>query len=189
MTRLRILLAALAAALLLPLAPQAQEEGWQALQRPGVVVLLRHARAPGTGDPAEFRLGDCTTQRNLDAAGREQARRIGEALRARGFEPDEILTSRWCRCRETAELLDLGPVEPFPPLDSFFRDRSTAEAQTRAVLDHLAARPEGTESLLVTHQVNITALTGVHPSSGEAIIAERDADGALTVLSRALVSP
>lgn len=185
-----MLLAALAAALiLLPLRPQAQEEGWAALQRPGVVVLLRHARAPGTGDPSEFRLGDCATQRNLDAAGREQARRIGDTLRARDFAPDEILTSRWCRCRDTADLLDLGPVEPFPPLDSFFRDRSTAEAQTRAVLAHLAARPEGTESLLVTHQVNITALTGIYPSSGEAIIAELDETGELTVLARALVDP
>ncbi|MGI8936025.1 MAG: histidine phosphatase family protein [Phormidesmis sp.] len=93
------------------------------------VVLLRHALAPGTGDPANFQLNDCSTQRNLSETGREQAIAIGEAFRSRNTPVIEILSSQWCRCLETAELMAVGPVEPFPALNSFFRDRSTANDQ------------------------------------------------------------
>lgn len=84
------------------------------------VVLLRHAIAPGTGDPANFQLNDCATQRNLSESGRQQARDIGAAFRDRNIPVVEVLSSQWCRCLETAELVDIAPVEPFPPLNSFF---------------------------------------------------------------------
>lgn len=94
------------------------------------VVLLRHAIAPGTGDPADFQLDDCSTQRNLSDAGRQQAMEIGKAFRDRNIPATKVLSSQWCRCLETAELMEMAPVEPFLPLNSFFRDRSTAETQT-----------------------------------------------------------
>lgn len=159
----------------------ASPEGWAALARPGAVALMRHAIAPGTGDPPAFRLGDCATQRNLDARGRSQARAAGEAIRAAGIAFDTVLTSEWCRCRETAVLLDLGPIGPFSALNSFFADSSTREAQTAAVLDFLAGEGAGKRVLLVTHQVNITALTGRIPRSGEIIVAERGPHGRLHV--------
>ncbi|MBK0398887.1 histidine phosphatase family protein [Limibaculum sp. M0105] len=159
----------------------ASPEGWAALARPGAVALMRHALAPGTGDPAGFRLDDCATQRNLDDRGRAQARAVGEAIGAAGIGFDAVLTSQWCRCRETAELLALGAVRPFPALNSFFADRSTRDAQTAAVLDFLAVEGAGQRILLVTHQVNITALTGRVPRSGEIIVAERGEDGRLRV--------
>lgn len=188
----RLALAALAALCVLAAAPggaRAEADGWAALDRPGVIVAMRHALAPGTGDPADFEIGDCSTQRNLDAAGRAQARAIGDALRARGFRPDRVLTSQWCRCRETAELLELGEPRDFPALNSFFRDRSTRAAQTEAVRDFLAGLPEDETAVLVTHQVNITALTGVYPASGEAVMIDLDPSGEVEVLGTALVRP
>jgi hypothetical protein len=100
----------------------ATEAAWQALRGGGVVALMRHARAPGVGDPPGFRLEDCATQRNLSAEGRDQARRIGEAFRAQGVAVARVLSSRWCRALDTARLA-FGTVEPFPPLDSFFSER------------------------------------------------------------------
>ncbi len=94
-----------------------------------------------------------------------------------------VATSQWCRCRDTARLLELGAVEDWPSLNSFFEDRGTAEAQTAETLARLAALPADSRPILVTHQVNITALTGVTPRSGEIIVAALR-DGALTVTGR-----
>lgn len=149
---------------------QGNDAAWAALTRGGHVALMRHALAPGTGDPADFTLDDCATQRNLSAEGRAQARAIGERWRERGIEVSEVRSSRWCRCLDTAELLGLGEVTPTPALDSFFRDRSRAARQTREVRALIEAwSGEGT-LVLVTHQVNITALTGVYPGSGEILV-------------------
>lgn len=134
-------------------------------------LILRHALAPGVGDPPGFRLDDCATQRNLNDAGRAQARALGRRLAAVGLRDPRILSSRWCRARETADLLGLGPVEPFPPLDSFFErpgERDPSVAALRAFLAGLP--PTGRPVIMVTHQVNITALTGVYPGSGEALV-------------------
>lgn len=148
---------------------------------PGAVLLMRHATAPGTGDPPDMRLGDCSTQRNLSDEGRDQARRIGERFRAAGIAFDRILASEWCRTTETANLLSLGPVTAFPPANSFFSDRSAADRQTAEVLDYLNGLPAGERVVIVTHQVNIAALTGVSPRSGEIVITLRESGG-LTVL-------
>lgn len=174
-----VLLASLPAAS--PAAAAAPADLFDRLRGGGLILLLRHARTePGTGDPPEFRLGDCSTQRNLDAAGREQARAIGARLRAERVPVGRVLTSAWCRCRETAELMAVGPVEPAEAINSFFDDRSRREEQTRAARA-LAAGWGGPGNLvLVTHQVNVTALTGVYPASGEAVVATP----ALEVLGR-----
>ncbi len=166
---------------------RADEPAWAAFAEPGTVGLMRHALAPGTGDPARFRLGDCSTQRNLDDRGRAQSRAIGAEIRARGITIDRVLTSQWCRCRETADLLGIGPVEDFPPLNSFFRDRSTRDAQTEAVLAHLRALDPDTKPLLVTHQVNVTALTGRGVSSGELFVIRIEKDDRLRVLGEILI--
>ena len=150
------------------------------------VVLLRHAIAPGTGDPANFQLDDCSTQRNLSDAGRQQAREIGEAFRDRNIPVSKVLTSQWCRCLETAELMDIAPVEPFPLLNSFFRDRSTAETQTTQVEEYIAANEDSSGVIvMVTHQVNITALSDIFPQSGSAVVMQ-SSDGQLEVLGQLL---
>ncbi|HEX2555885.1 MAG TPA: histidine phosphatase family protein [Microvirga sp.] len=169
--------AALALLLALLSTPAAAQEAWDALRAGGMVALLRHARAPGTGDPAGFRLADCATQRNLSEEGREQARRIGEAFRARGIGVARVLSSRWCRALDTARLA-FGTAEADPALDSFFGDRATEAGQSTAVRA-LVARWAGEPGVLalVTHQVNITALTGVFPAEGEALVLRPTGDG------------
>ena len=107
MTRL-LLAAALVAAFFLSPLPTAADARFARLSEPGIVAILRHAFAPGTGDPATFALNDCTTQRNLDAQGRAQARKIGAAIRAAGVTVDRVVTSQWCRCRDTARYAHLA---------------------------------------------------------------------------------
>jgi 8-oxo-(d)GTP phosphatase len=141
------------------------------LSEPGTVLLLRHVLAPGTGDPPGFVLGDCSTQRNLSDAGREQGRALGERLRQAGIVQARIYSSRWCRCLETAELLDLGPVQPLPALDSFFQDRSQGAARTQAARNFLDDLPVGPPVILVTHQMNITGLTGQFTAPGTGVLA------------------
>lgn len=159
---------------------------WDALKQPDAIAIMRHALAPGTGDPSGFSLYDCATQRNLDARGQAQARKIGNAIRVRGIVFDLVLTSQWCRTRETAELLDLGPVTDAPALNSFFGDYESRTPQTRdtlALIDAAKGR-----LMLVTHQVNISALTGGGARSGEVVVF-RMKDGAPEVTGRILIDP
>lgn len=157
---------------------------WAALRDGAAFAMMRHALAPGTGDPADFALGDCATQRNLSDQGRRQAAEIGDRFREQGIERARVFSSAWCRCRDTAELLRLGPVETLPPLNSFFADPERRAPQTAALEAWLADRRAGEPLVLVTHQVNITALTGVYPRSGEIVVARREPDGTVTVLGR-----
>lgn len=154
---------------------------WRSLRTGGHVALLRHALAPGTGDPASFSLEDCQTQRNLSEQGRGQARRIGRRLRHNGIESAAVFSSQWCRCLETAELLDLGAVEPLPVLNSFFGRSERRQPQTEALSEWIAGADLDRPTVLVTHQVNITALTGVYPASGELVVVRRTENGAMAV--------
>ncbi|MEM8728474.1 MAG: histidine phosphatase family protein [Pseudomonadota bacterium] len=161
-------------------------DDWDALSDPDAFAIMRHALAPGTGDPAAFELESCATQRNLDARGRAQAQAIGKAFRDRGITFDVVLTSQWCRTRETAVLLELGPVVDAPPLNSFFQDRSTRArqtAETRALIAALDGR-----AMLVTHQVNISALTGQFTQSGEVLILRQNGDR-IEVVGSILIDP
>ena len=146
-------------------------------------MLFRHADAPGTGDPTGFRLGDCSTQRNLGEQGRRQAARIGERFRAERVLVAVVLSSQWCRATETAELAFPGKVQQEPAFNSFFDTRSEGPAMTsrgRAILE--AWRGPGT-LVVTTHQVNITALTGIVPAEGEGIVL-RAAPDALSIIGR-----
>ena len=161
------------------------QAGWQLLQRgeTGLVVAMRHAIAPGTGDPANFKLGDCSTQRNLSAQGRTQAQQIGAEFRNRNIKIARVLSSQWCRCLETAKLINLGKVEPFPALNSFFSD-SSQEARQTATIRKLIVDNRNTKSavIMVTHQVNITAITNIVPQSGEAVILKSDGQGKIKIV-------
>ena len=161
-----------------------QDIAWTQLRQGRAVALIRHAIAPGLGDPPGFRIGDCTTQRNLSQEGRDQARRIGEFFREKGVKETSVYSSQWCRCSETARLLALGPVKELPALNSFFEDRSTDEAQTKQIRKFITSLPTGKPHIMVTHQVNITALTDIVPSSGEIIIFQLTQDGQGKVLGR-----
>lgn len=169
----------------------ADEAGWAALRQPGAIALFRHANAPGVGDPAGMRLGDCSTQRNLDEAGRAQAMRLAQQFRERGIAVGRVLSSRWCRATETARLafggLGHGITEE-PAFDSTFGVSGRDEAQVaraRAVLRQW----KGPGALVVvTHQVNIRALTDISTTSAEGLVVLMpEREGPLRVLGR--VSP
>jgi len=158
---------------------------WSELQAGGVGFLLRHVQTEaGIGDPPGFRIGDCATQRNLSDDGRRQAQRIGAALAVRAVRIDQVLSSQWCRCLDTASLaFPKAAVEPYPALNSFFGDRSTEAQQTREVAARIAAIRAPSNVVFVTHQVNILALTGVAVGSGEAVLV-RSAGGSVRTLGR-----
>ena len=164
----------------------ADEAAWRELAAGGCAVLLRHAQTvDGIGDPPGFRLDDCSTQRNLSAAGREQARSIGIGFERRGIAVDEVLSSRWCRCLDTARLaFPRHRVRPFETLDSFFADGSTRQAQTDALRAWLARQGSTRRIVLVTHQVNIVALTGQSVGMGEALLVRLGAADAGRLLGR-----
>ena len=157
---------------------------WEAVSSGNSVVLMRHALAPGTGDPENFMVDDCSTQRNLSDAGRQQARQIGDLFRENGVEHARVYSSQWCRCLETARLLGLGKVVELPVINSFFREFQRREQQTASLRDWLASQDLIEPTILVTHQVNITALTDIFPSSGEMIVIRRLDSGELDVLGR-----
>jgi len=171
--------------LLLVLAPAASSADIVDRLRGGDILLLRHAIAPGFGDPPAFRLDDCATQRNLSDEGRQQARAIGAWLRERGVYVARVHSSQWCRCLETAELLDLGEVSPLPALNSFYERPADRETNLRALRAFLASyTPRSQPLVLVTHQVTVTALTGIFPGSGEGVVATLAGNGELSDFAR-----
>ena len=146
------------------------DEAWAALREGRAVLMLRHALAPGTGDPAEFELGDCSTQRNLNETGRKQARAWTSFLENRGISQARVFSSQWCRAMETAEAMGLGDVQAWPVLNSFFRHRTKGPEQTGETIARVNQLEVGLPVILVSHQVNVTALTGVFPASNEGVI-------------------
>jgi phosphohistidine phosphatase SixA len=145
----------------------------QTLLRAGAcAVLLRHAQTvPGIGDPAGFRIDFCSTQRNLSETGRASSRRIGNWFKNRQLQPRAVLSSAWCRCRDTADLA-FGRHMVWTALNSTFNDPASQAAQTIALRDALVRLPSGQFEVWVTHQVNITALTGEVTGMSEALIVD-----------------
>ncbi|MGB5455965.1 MAG: histidine phosphatase family protein [Gammaproteobacteria bacterium] len=137
------------------------------MQSGSAVLMIRHALAPGVGDPDDFNLDDCSTQRNLNQAGREQAKAIGHWLRSRGIGQVKLYSSQWCRCLETARLMQMGTVTPLPALNSFFQrpeDREPNLSSLRKFI-HENTKP-GELIIMITHQVTISAITGQWADSG-----------------------
>ena len=166
---------------------QANDATWQALQEGSLVILMRHSLAPGIGDPPGFERGRCETQRHLSAAGRTQAEAAGRAFRERDIPIASVYSSSWCRALDTAELMALGSVEPTPWLDSFFRGRGDQASITQTAQEQIAAWQGPGNLLLVTHQVNITALVGSGVGSGEMIVV-RPAEDSFQVVGRLSLS-
>lgn len=154
---------------------------FEKLSRGEVVAIMRHAIAPGTGDPENFTIGKCDTQRNLSTEGRNQAKKIGELFRQYGIESAKMYSSQWCRCIDTAAGMQLGKAEELPFINSFFQYYSNEPQQTQALKMWLQRQKQQQPIVLVTHQVNITALTGVFPSSGEIVFIRTEPSGEIIV--------
>lgn len=144
---------------------------WKALRAGGHVALMRHADAPGGfGDPPGFRVDDCATQRNLSEKGRAVAEKIGSRLKREGIAFEKILSSPWCRCIDTAKLLNLGTVETEATFGNVVVLRDQRDALT-AGARALIAKWNGLSNLLVvTHGANVAALTTISPASGEIVV-------------------
>ena len=158
---------------------------WHRLQGGNHVLLVRHAATePGIGDPPGFALDDCATQRNLSASGRADAGALGAAMRQHGVPVARVLSSRWCRCQDTARLA-FGKVEPAAVLDSIMNDDEGARARKLAGLRQAVQAWQGPGNLvLVTHDVNIRGLTGEKLAQGEMLVTTRLPDGSLAVVGR-----
>ena len=141
----------------------------------GHILMIRHALAPGTGDPANFQIGDCSTQRNLDDRGRDQARAIGDWLRSKGITSARVYSSQWCRCLETANLLKLGPVAELPALNSFYELTDNREPNLKALREFITKQPpDGKLIIMVSHLVTISAIADEAVSSGEGVLLRRN---------------
>src|SRR5262249_31819414 len=147
---------------------------WAALRGDGHVALIRHAPAPGVGDPSDYKLDDCMTQRNLSEQGRAEAAALGARFRMQQVKVGKIVSSQWCRCKQTAELMNIGPVEDAPTFNNAFvlntmRDELTAGARTMIE----AWRGPGT-LVVVTHGENILLMLGLRPREAEVIVVAPD---------------
>lgn len=151
----------------------------------GYVLLMRHALAPGVGDPENFKVSDCSTQRILNEEGRQDARDIGSWLERRDVKVLRVESSRWCRAKETAQLLNVGKVRLNKNLDSLFEDESdwSTHPQTKnikkRILDH---RNKRGLLIFVGHFVNFQAVAGVSLDSGEGALVRANAQGKIQVL-------
>ena len=191
MTRTRRDFLLAAAALTLPGKAFAAEDLVARLRRGKAVLLMRHAATePGLGDPRGYRLDDCSTQRNLSDAGRGEARRVGERLARERIRIDRVYSSPWCRCRETAKLA-FGRSEDWEALSSVFdfpereADYSDRVRKRIAAYDRRAAQGN---LVMVTHNVNIAALTRESVAPAEIVVVEAQGCCGLRILGRLLLT-
>lgn len=150
------------------------------LKRSDHVLLMRHALAPGVGDPAGYKLDDCKTQRNLDSQGRAQAQKTGQWLKAQGVQDALVFTSAWCRCKETADKLGLSAPVQETSLNSFFDDMRQGPQSNVRLQKFIAAqlKSKGDKALiLVTHHVNIAELMGENVGSGDMVLVKVNSQG------------
>ena len=165
-------------------AANADAQLWQKLQSGGYVVLLRHGLTePGVGDPPGFKLSDCRTERKLNAEGRAESKRLGEAFRRRQVPIAQVLSSEWCRCKDTAELA-FGRYETWPALNNLFGRHDNAAAQRSAILER-ASRFRGPGNLvLVSHGSTIVQVAGINPAMGEMVVMKPAGAGKLELVGR-----
>ena len=155
------------------------------LKAGGHILMIRHALAPGNGDPPNFKIGDCATQRNLDDTGRDQARSIGVWLRNNDVTSARVYSSQWCRCLETARLINLGPVQELAALNSFYERTQDRGPNLKALNDFISQQPvKGELIVLVTHFVTISGIAGTGVSSGEGVLLALHEEAPYTVVGR-----
>ena len=172
LNRRRALQTLLAASALPGVASNAQSPSDVAalLRAGGCVLMLRHAQTEaGIGDPPNLQLDQCTTQRNLSDEGQAQSKRIGQWFASRKLLAKSVQSSAWCRCKDTATLA-FGRFDLLPALNSTFDNRNSQAAQTEALLERLEGIRAGQFEVWVTHQVNISAMTGEGPAMGDGFV-------------------
>jgi phosphohistidine phosphatase SixA len=173
-----ISLVAMMIGLLLPISAQANLAS--ELSDGQHVLLMRHADAPGFGDPAGYQLDQCSTQRNLGEYGKKQAALIGVWLKQQGITSANVMSSPWCRCIDTAKLLNLGKIQIATALGSFFDNMSLEKQQTKELeklVQSTLKNNNKTPLILVTHHVNIQAYTGKVVGVGDMVLVKVNQNG------------
>ena len=145
------------------------------LEDGGKLIFIRHAYAPGSGDPNNFNLNDCTTQRNLSENGRKQAQLIGKFFRENKIEIDKVLSSEWCRCKETAEIA-FNDFSTNSFLNSFYSSKyaKNKDKQIKTLNNYIKKFKSNKNLILVTHYVLISEILNYSPSSGEIIVSDKN---------------
>ena len=159
-----------------------QEDLIAALRTPGHIGLMRHSTAPGSDDPPNFKLGECSTQRNLSAGGRAQAQAIGARLRQAGLTGVRVVSSQWCRTLDTARLLGIWAVDELHSLNSLLTYPGQSAAMTADARRWILSQDPSKPTILVTHQINIGAIVNAYPNEGDIVVVQRTASGELRVL-------
>ena len=145
------------------------------LEDGGKLIFIRHAYAPGNGDPNNFNLNDCSTQRNLNSIGRKQAKDIGEFFRVNEIKIFKVLSSEWCRCKETADIaFDNYSTNSF--LNSFYSSKyaKNKDKQVEALNNYVKKFKSEKNLIFVTHYVLISEVLNYGPSSGEIIVSDKN---------------
>ena len=154
----------------------ASEQAWDLAQEGNKIILIRHSLAPGGGDPAGFKIDDCKTQRNLNKKGINQSKNIGKLFKKNKVFIDQVLTSQWCRCKDTAKYA-FGNYKEFTALNSTFQSsfNKNEEKQLKELYNYVKKwNGNGKNLVLITHYSIITAATNAVPSSGEIVIADKN---------------
>jgi broad specificity phosphatase PhoE len=183
---MRVLLSALLMCGLGASGAEASDAIWEALRAPGTVVIVRHSYAPGTFDPPDAKLEDCSTQRNLDERGRAQAKRIGEEFRAHRITVGAVRSSPRCRCLETARLA-FGQADPWMVLQGALNNEALRRRQVAEIKKAIEAHREGLPLVLVTHGSVVTDLTGLNVQMGTFVVLRRNPDNTHTVVDHLYV--
>ena len=152
------------------------EQNWKPAQEGNKIILIRHSLAPGGGDPAGFKINDCKTQRNLNRVGIKQSKKIGKLFKKNKVLIDQVLSSQWCRCKDTAQYA-FGDYKEFTALNSTFQspyDKNEAKQLKQLYSFVKKWDGKGKNLVLVTHYSIITAITNAVPSSGEIVITDKN---------------
>ena len=149
---------------------------WDPAKDGDKIILIRHSKAPGFGDPQGFKIKDCKTQRNLSKEGIKQSKKIGKLFEKNQIKIDQVLSSQWCRCKDTAKYA-FGNYKEFTALNSTFQSPfDQNEVKQLKELYNFVKKwdGKGKNLILITHYSIITAVTNAVPSSGEIVITDKD---------------
>ena len=151
------------------------EQNWKPAQDGDKIILIRHAKAPGGGDPKGFKIKDCKTQRNLDEVGINQSKKIGKLFKEKKIKIDQVLSSQWCRCKDTAKYA-FDDFETFDALNSFYDIRFAAneDKQIKDFYEFIESIDSKNNIVFVTHYVVIGAILNIGTSSGEIVVTDKN---------------
>ena len=153
----------------------ASDQLWNLAQEGNKIILIRHSLAPGGGDPPGFKINDCKTQRNLNGIGINQSKKIGKLFKKNKVSVDQVLSSQWCRCKDTAKFA-FNNFETFEALNSFYSTKfaKNEKRQIKDLKKYIKNWKSNKNLILVTHYVVISSILNIAVSSGEIVVSDKN---------------